>query len=126
MDEPTYRILVIDDEIDHCEMIEDCLCRGGGDTMTFAFAHTVKEACRMIAEEKFSFILLDHNLPDGHGFDVLDRMEDRLLTTPIIGLSTSSDPKIAISVFRRGAIDFMTKHDAFKGDALRRRVMEAL
>ena len=125
-DEPTYRVLVIEDEIDHCDMIEDCLGRGGRGTMSVVFAHTVKDACRILAEEKFSFVLLDHNLPDGHGSDVLERMEDRLLTTPIIGLSTSSDPEVVISDFRGGAIDFLTKHDAFKGQVLRQRVMDAL
>lgn len=123
---PAYRVLVIEDEADHCDMIEECLGRGGRDTMSITFAHTVKEACRRLAEEKFSFVLLDHNLPDGHGSEVLERMEDRLLTTPIIGLSTSSDPEVAISDFRGGAIDFITKHEAFQGDALRRRVTEAL
>ncbi len=124
--EPTYRVLVIEDELDHCEMIEDCLGRGGRGTMTVTFVHTVKDACRVLAQEKFSFILLDHNLPDGHGSEVLERMEERLLTTPIIGLSTSSDPEVVISDFRGGAIDFITKHDAFKGQVLRQRVLEAL
>ena len=124
--EPKYRVLVIDDEIEHCEMIEECLGRGSRDAMSVEFAHTVKEACRRIEQEKFSFILLDHSLPDGHGSDVLERMEDRLLTTPVIGLSTSSDPEVAISDFRGGAIEFITKHEAFKGDVLRQRVIGAL
>ncbi len=124
--EPRYRVLVIEDEIDHCEMIEDCLGRGGRETMSVEFAHTVKDACRKLEQEKFSFILLDHNLPDGHGSDILERMEDRLLTTPVIGLSTSSDPQVALSDFRGGAIEFITKHEAFKGNVLRQRVIGAL
>lgn len=124
--QPKYRVLVIDDELDHCEMIEECLGRGGREAMSVEFAHTVKDACRRLQQEKFSFILLDHNLPDGHGSDILERMEERLLTTPVIGLSTSSDPQVALADFRGGAIEFMTKHEAFKGDALRRRVIGAL
>jgi diguanylate cyclase (GGDEF)-like protein len=124
--EPTYRVLVIDDEIDHCEMIEDCLSRTGRDTIAVTFAHTVQDACRLLEQEKFSFILLDHNLPDGHGSDVLEKMEHRLLTTPVIGLSTSADPRVAIADFRGGAIEFITKHEAFKGDALRRRILTAM
>jgi len=124
--EPTYRVLVIDDELDHCEMIEDCLNRTGRDTIAVTFAHTVQDACRVLEREKFSFILLDHNLPDGHGSDILERMEHRLLTTPVIGLSTSADPRVAIADFRGGAIEFITKHEAFKGDALRRRILTAM
>ena len=124
--EPTYRVLVIDDEIDHCEMIEDCLSRTGRDTIDVTFAHSVQDACRLLEQEKFSFILLDHNLPDGHGSDILERMEHRLLTTPVIGLSTSADPRVAIADFRGGAIEFITKHEAFKGDALRRCILTAM
>ncbi len=124
--ESTYHVLVIDDEIDHCEMIEDCLSRTGRDTISVVFAHTVQEACRLLEQEKFSFVLLDHNFPDGHGSDILERMEHRLLTTPVIGLSTSADPRVAIADFRGGAIEFITKHEAFKGDSLRRRVLTAM
>ena len=65
------RALVIEDELDHCEMIEECLRRGGHDDIEVVFAHTVRDACAIIAAERFDFVLLDHNLPDGNGSHIV-------------------------------------------------------
>ena len=118
------RVLIIDDEIDHCELIEECLIRAGREQLEATSVHTVQDACRILPEQRFSFILLDHNLPDGKGCDVLEQMEEHLLTTPVIGLSTSRDPAVALADVRGGVIDFITKHDAFQGDNLRQRVLK--
>ena len=97
MKQTPKRVLVIDDELDHCEIIEECLSLPGRERFDVTFAHTVRDACRILAQQDFSFVLLDHNLPDGHGTDILERMQDRLLATPVIGLSTSQDPDVIIS-----------------------------
>jgi len=120
------RMLIVDDEMEHCDLIQAAIEGGDVGSWTFVRAHTVEDACRLVAEAKFGCILLDHNLPDGHGSDVLRRMEDRLLTTPVIGLSTSPDPEVALDEFRGGCIDFIRKRDAFTGDVLRKRVASAM
>ncbi|MHC5002667.1 MAG: GGDEF domain-containing protein [Planctomycetota bacterium] len=120
------RALIIDDEEDHCAMIEECFSRGGREPVEMVAVHTVEDACRVLEREEFDFVLLDHNLPDGTGCDVLERMEEQLLTTPVIGLSTSGDPNVALADFRGGALEFIQKHDAFSGDRLRQRVFEVL
>ena len=126
MKQTPKRVLVIDDELDHCEIIEECLSLPGRERFDVTFAHTVRDACRILAQEDFSFVLLDHNLPDGHGSDILEQMEEHLLTTPVIGLSTSADPQVALADFRGGAIEFITKHDAFNGTKLRQCVLQVL
>ena len=126
MKQTPKRVLIIDDELDHCEIIEECLCHDGRGHFEVTFAHTVRDACRILAEQTFSFVLLDHSLPDGHGCDILEEMDEHLLTTPVIGLSTSADPQVALADFRGGAIEFITKHDAFQGDTLRQRVLYVL
>lgn len=120
------RILVVDDEIEHCELIERGLQRPGREPIEMAFCHTVADACRLLEQERFGCVLLDHNLPDGHGTDILERMQDRLLTTPVIGLSTSRDPDVVIADFRGGCVEFIPKHEAFEGDTLRRQVFAAM
>jgi DNA-binding NtrC family response regulator len=122
----TWRALVIEDERDHCEMIEDCFARASDTPVLLVFVRTVEQACDMLTWERFDFILLDHSLPDGTGCDVLDRMREHLLTTPVIGLSTSADPEVALADFRGGAIEFIEKHAAFRGDELPRRVFTVL
>jgi len=122
----TCHVLVVEDDADHCEMIEVCLTRSGRERIEITCVHTLRAARQRLLDEQFDFVLLDHNLPDGHGSELLEEMSERLLTTPVIGLSTSADPEVALQDFRGGAIDFIQKHEAFQGDTLRRRVFEAL
>lgn len=123
---PTYEALVVEDEPDHREMIADCFARNGRENVSLVFVRTCKEACEALRRHKYAFVLLDHNLPDGTGAEILEDMEEQLLTTPVIGLSTSSDPQVALADFRGGALEFIEKHEAFQGMTLRRRVFEVL
>ncbi len=107
-------------------MIRECFDRDERKPVALTFAHSVAEASATLVRESFDFVLLDHNLPDGTGADVLEACADSLLTTPVIGLSTSADPTVALSDMRAGAIDFIEKHEAFQGDTLRRRVFEII
>lgn len=122
----SLRVLVVDDDLDHCDLIKDCLLRIKNDPIEVSFAHTVADACRLLRESRYDCVLLDHNLPDGHGIDVLEQVGERLLTTAVIGLSASRDPQVAIADFRGGCIDFIAKHEAFRGETLKRRIEEAL
>ena len=42
-----HRCLIVEDELDHCEMIAECLASDGGQ-MELVFAHTVDEACEYL------------------------------------------------------------------------------
>jgi diguanylate cyclase (GGDEF)-like protein len=117
---------VVEDEADHQELILESLRAHGHDSLEVIFADTVAEACRLIQADRFAFVVLDHNLPDGTGIDILNNCENELLTTPVIGLSTTSDPEIALSDFRHGAVEFVLKHNAFKAGDLGERVYEAV
>ena len=122
----SLRVLVVDDDLDHCDLIKDCLLRAKDDPIEVTLAHTVVDACRLLRDSRYDCVLLDHNLPDGHGVDVLEQVKERLLRTAVIGLSASRDPQVAIADFRGGCIDFIVKHEAFRGETLKRRIKEAL
>ena len=120
------RVLVVKDQAIHRDLIRRCLEAGGREQVEFTAAGTVEEARAKIERGEFDCILLDHSLPDGTGWDILTTMEHRLLTTPVIGLSTSGDPEIALGDFRRGCAEFLTKHEAFRNNKLRQRLCEAI
>lgn len=122
----TLSVLVIEDESIHRELIERNLASEHDEQFRIVTAGSVEEACLKLAEEQFDCVILDHSLPDGSGWDVLTSMEHRLLTTPVIGLSTSGDPDIVIGDFRRGCIEFIPKSDAFRNGHLRRRLISAV
>ena len=120
------RVLVIEDQLEHCAIIAGRLAAPGPRPFEPVFAHCAADARALLAEQRFNCVLLDHYLPDGNGGELLQQMEHRLLATPVVALSSSRDPAVAIAGFRGGAVEFVPKREAFRGDTLRSRVLQAI
>lgn len=120
MSEKKNTILVVDDEPNICKMLTILLEAGNFKVIESNYG---KQAVRMCASVKPDLVLLDLELPDMNGNDVL-----RLLRTwsqvPVIILSGhSSDQKITESL-NAGANDYVTK--PFNIDVLTARINAAL
>ena len=69
-------------------------------------AENVASAVEQINNLRPDVLLLDINLPDGMGFEVLDQMPHDLSPAVIV---ISAYDKYAIRAFRSGSVDFITK-----------------
>jgi two-component system, chemotaxis family, chemotaxis protein CheY len=69
------------------------------------------EAIETLAREPFNLMILDLNMPDMHGLEVLQfvRAQDRYRCLPIIVLTTKYDEESRKAALDRGASRFMTK-----------------
>ncbi len=76
--------LIVDDEEDIGAMLVRFLGREG---ITTVYADRIKKAEKMIAQEFFDFYLLDLNLPDGTGFDLIPSIRDQNASATIIVIS---------------------------------------
>ncbi len=89
-----WRILVVDDEEDFCEMVREYLTIKGGfevEVATSGFA-----AGLTVAQFKPHLILMDIMMPDMDGFEVLHqlRSEEATLAIPVIACTAFRDPLI--------------------------------
>ncbi len=119
-------VLIVEDDLDHCDLIRDSLNSADPDEFRVVYAHSVADGKRLLQEREFSCVILDHSLPDGLGAELLENSKGRLAGTPVIGLSTSRDPAVAILDFRSGCVEFLQKHEVFRDGTLRERVKAAL
>lgn len=98
-------VLVVEDETllrrRLCSFLED---RGA----SAASASKLEEARRLLAELAFDFVLLDINLPDGNGLDLL-REEVFSATTVVIVMTANNGVETAVEAMRLGATDFLGK-----------------
>ena len=72
-------------------------------------AHTLDEARQRLRGRSFDVILLDLNLPDGTGLDLLAEVSSRGDDTAVIILTANADLNSAIAALRHGAYDYLTK-----------------
>ena len=101
------RILLIEDEMINQEILKMYLA----DTYDVAVAGTGKEALEIIRAqcERISLILLDLNLPDIHGLDILRQVkaDTRSARLPVIVMTSDSESEV--ECLSLGASDFIPK-----------------
>jgi len=78
---------------------------------TLRQAYTLEEARAMIAEEPPRAIILDIQLPDGNGLDLLQEVRSNS-NVPVLVLTAMGTPKDIIKGLEAGGDDYLTKpHD---------------
>ena len=102
-------ILVVDDSRVMREMIVACLRAQPG--LEFTHAASGLEAIEKLSLKKFDLLLLDLNMPDIGGIEVVEfvRGQDKLRTLPIIIITTRGDEGSKTRALEAGASRFLTK-----------------
>ena len=103
------QILVVDDSKVMREMIIACL-RALPDAH-FTQAASGLEAIERLSLSPFEIVILDLNMPDITGIEVLEfvRAQDKLKQLPIIVVTTRGDEESRAAALAAGATLFMTK-----------------
>jgi CheY-like chemotaxis protein len=112
-------IVMIEDDEGHARLIEKHMRRAGVNNDIVAFG-TGSEALAYLsgAPDRSRLILLDLNLPDMTGMEILDALKssDRTRRLPVIVLTTTDDKGEIGRCYDRGANVYITKplnHDSF-------------
>lgn len=118
-----HNILVVDDSPTIRKMVRASLQHLEAN---FIEASTGLEAIEQLAVTRVQLIVLDLNMPDMHGIDVLKfvRRNPQYTTLPIVVLTTRGDETSRQTAKTAGATSYMTK--PFVPQALARTVQELL
>ncbi len=99
------KILLVEDDELASEVIHNYLIDCGF-LVTPVF--TATDSIAYIKNENYDLLILDINLPDFNGFEVLKSIKNRI-SLPIIITSAYSDTKSKLLAFKYGASDYMVK-----------------
>ena len=102
----TRRVLIIDDERPVLMTLEALLNRHGYHVDT---AGTAAQGVKLLKSNLPSLVLLDLQLPDGHGLEMLDRIKTELPDVQVIILTAHDSLHNAIESIKRGAFHFISK-----------------
>jgi two-component system response regulator AtoC len=102
----TATILVVDDEENARRNIDEYLTPRGYEVITVA---TMEEARKCLHEGSADIILLDVQLPDGYGPDLLEETALLPFRSPIILITAYGDIDMAVEAMKNGAHDFISK-----------------
>ena len=109
-------ILVVDDSKVMRDMIVACLRAVSG--TNFAHASSGLEAIERLSLAQFDLMVLDLNMPDIGGIEVLEfvRSQDTLRALPVLIVTTRGDDQSRERVLQAGATSFLAK--PFTPDAI--------
>ena len=100
------RILIIDDERPILLTLEALLARRGYQVDT---APTASQGLNLLKSKSPALVLLDLQLPDAEGLEMLDRIKTELPEIQVIILSAHDSLHNAIESIKRGAYHFISK-----------------
>jgi two-component system, NtrC family, response regulator HydG len=100
------KILLIEDDISFCKMLENFLVKKSYSVET---AFTVEDAKTKIKNQNFDLIITDLRLPDYDGIQLMTEFKREYPTTPVILMTGYSDVNTAVKAIKNGAADYISK-----------------
>ena len=100
------RILVVDDEIETCNLLSEFLSRKKYDV---SIAMSGQEAISRIESNKPKVVLLDIRMPGMNGMEVLRRVKEMDKDIDVIMITAVNEDEIGKKAIKLGASDYITK-----------------
>jgi len=100
------KILIIEDDINLGQMLSLHFEEEGFRTQHVPSCEQARDA---ITHSFYDLILLDQQLPDGNGIDLLNELIEQNAERPVIMMTGHHDLELAITAIKIGAADFIHK-----------------
>jgi len=102
----TARILVVDDDREHCEALEATLRELGHDA---CYTTDPQDALERVGRETFAAILTDLTMSHMDGLELCTRILGACPAVRVIVVTGNGTMEVAVAAMRAGAYDFLTK-----------------
>lgn len=100
------KVLIVDDEVDICDLVEITLMRMGIESRS---ALTLKQARQQLDTEHFDLCITDMRLPDGDGITLVEHIQQQHNGLPVAVITAHGNMESAIRALKAGAFDFVSK-----------------
>lgn len=100
------KILVIDDDTDLCLLLKQFLSRNQFEVQT---AHSGRSGLEVLYAFRPDLVMTDFKLGDLDGGELLVRIKEKFPSLPVIIITGYNDVRMATTMMRQGAYDYITK-----------------
>ncbi len=100
------KIIVVEDDDNQLLVIEDSLRKLGFEVISTMLG---EEGISLYKSTDNGLLLLDYNLPDMNGFDVIDTLRNEGYKVEFITMTAFGNEHVAVEMMKRGARDYIVK-----------------
>jgi len=100
------KILLIEDDVAFCKMLETFLSKKGYELIS-AFA--AGEAYKILANHAVDLVITDVRLPDDDGLSILKHIKEDYNNIPVILMTGYAEVNKAVEAMKEGAFDYISK-----------------
>ncbi|MBN1764717.1 MAG: PAS domain S-box protein, partial [Sedimentisphaerales bacterium] len=104
--EKTYSILVVDDDAGISAFMQRRLQQVG---YQVRLKFTGREATDWLKANRADLMLLDMELPDMKGYEVVEELERECRSIPFVVITGHGDEQLAVDMMKAGAVDYVIK-----------------
>ena len=103
------KLLLIDDDVGLCRILQDFLKKNNVDA---DFVHSAQDALDLFLTPgslRYELLVLNIMIPNQSGLELLDKIKSRLLNVPVIMLTGNFDIQDKLTALNLGADDYICK-----------------
>ncbi|NEQ55336.1 MAG: response regulator, partial [Leptolyngbya sp. SIO3F4] len=103
------QVLLIEDSAADARLLQEFLRETLYNEFHLTHVERLGKALQRLKENVYDVILLDLTLPDSDGLGSLNTLLSQTPSTPIVVLTNTNNPELAIEAVRQGAQDYLIK-----------------
>lgn len=115
-------LLLLDDDQNHLDQLKDALA----EEYKVITATEAGLAFRLLGQARPDLMIVDLNMPEVSGLDVLRAVKQRSKDFPVIILTSESDPSVIVNMMKSGADDYVVKNSPDLVASLKFRISNCL
>lgn len=100
------KLLIVEDDIVFCKMLNRYLGKNGFEVND---AQTAQGAIGLLIDHNFDLVILDYQLPDQNGLEVLKWIKNQKADVKVFMLSRCEDEQVVKKALILGATDYILK-----------------
>jgi response regulator RpfG family c-di-GMP phosphodiesterase len=109
---PALSVLLVEGDVDDARLTVKAI-EGALDNVRVVHAVDLRSANELCRSSRWALAVVDHDLADGSGLDLLKQIKERSPSLPVVMLTCAGSEEIAIEAFRCGASDYVVKTNGY-------------
>jgi len=109
MSNEAIKVLLVDDNLEDVRRVHAVLSDAEGAAVELEVAGTLSDALCRLGGGGIDVVMLDLSLPDSTGLETLSGIRAEAPTVPVVVLTDTYDPELALRTVQNGAQDYVLK-----------------